>query len=137
MIQTPVSVGELIDKLSILQVKRNKIDDENKLKYVNNEFEILDKLREYEKIQFFENHFVLLARQVYITNDKRFELKNKINEISNSELREQKSYQDYKSTSEGEESKVPYIFESPDGGITIYRRKLGEPHDKRELYKNG
>lgn len=168
MIQTPVSVGELIDKLSILQVKRNKIDDENKLKYVNNEFEILynlsaeylnnmeienlyhelvevnsslwdveDKLREYEKIQFFENHFVLLARQVYITNDKRFELKNKINEISNSELREQKSYQDYKSTSEDEESKVPYIFESPDGGITIYRRKLGEPHDKRELYKNG
>ena len=168
MIQTPVSVGELIDKLSILQVKRNKIDDENKLKYVNNQFEILynlsaeylnnmeienlyhelvevnsslwdveDKLREYEKIQFFENHFVLLARQVYITNDKRFELKNKINEISNSELREQKSYQDYKSTSEGEESKVPYIFESPDGGITIYRRKLGEPHDKRELYKNG
>lgn len=41
MIYVPVSVGELIDKLSILQVKRNKIDDENKLNYVNNEFELL------------------------------------------------------------------------------------------------
>lgn len=168
MIQIPVSVGELIDKLSILQVKRSKIDDEKKLNFINNEFELLynlsaeylnnmeienlyhelvdvnsslwdveDKLREYEKIQFFETHFVSLARQVYVTNDKRFELKNKINEISNSELREQKSYQDYKQKDVDEESKVPYIFESPDGGITIYRRKLGESHDKRELHKNG
>lgn len=168
MIQIPVSVGELIDKLSILQVKRSKIDDEKKLSFINNEFELLynlsaeylnnmeienlyhdlvdvnsslwdveDKLREYEKIQFFETHFVSLARQVYVTNDKRFELKNKINEISNSELREQKSYQDYKQKDEDDESKVPYIFESPDGGITIYRRKLGESHDKRELHKNG
>jgi hypothetical protein len=168
MLNIPVSIGELIDKLSILQVKRNKIDEEKKLSYINNEFELLynlsaeylnnmeienlyhelvdvnstlwdveDKLREYEKIQFFEDHFVNLARKVYITNDKRFELKNKINEISNSELREQKSYLDYKPKDEDEESKVPYIFESPDGGITIYRRKLGESHDKRELHKNG
>ena len=167
MIQTPVSVGELIDKLSILQVKRNKIDDEKKLSYINNEFELLynlsaeflnnmeienlyhelvevnsslwdveDKLREYEKMNYFEEHFISLARKVYFTNDKRFELKNKINEISQSELREQKSYQDYKTKTE-EETNEPYIFESPDGGITIYRRKLGEPHDKRELYKNG
>lgn len=167
MIQIPVSVGELIDKLSILQVKRSKIDDEKKLSFINNEFELLynlsaeflnnmeienlyhelvevnsslwdveDKLREYEKINNFEEHFVSLARKVYITNDKRFELKNKINEISQSELREQKSYQDYQTKTE-EEKNQPYIFESPDGGITIYRRKLGEPHDKRELLKNG
>jgi hypothetical protein len=168
MIQVPVSVGELIDKLSILQVKRTKIDDEKKLKYVNSEFELLynisaeflnnmeienlyydlvdvnsslwdveDKLREYENLGFFEGHFVSLSREVYTTNDKRFELKNKINEISHSELREQKSYQDYKTKNEDEDLKVPYIFESPDGGLTIYRRKLGEPHDKRELLKNG
>jgi hypothetical protein len=41
MIQIPVSVGELIDKLSILHVKKNKIVDETKLDYVNKEFEIL------------------------------------------------------------------------------------------------
>jgi hypothetical protein len=168
MIQIPVSVGELIDKLSILHVKKNKIVDETKLDYVNKEFEILynissyflndekiinlyhslvetnsslwdveDKLREYEKLGIFEGHFVKLARQVYTLNDERFEKKNMINEISNSEIREQKSYQDYKTINESEDYKEKYIFESPDGGITVYRRKIGEPHDKRELISNG
>jgi len=41
MIHTPVSVGELIDKLSILHVKQTKITNEEKLKYVNKEFELL------------------------------------------------------------------------------------------------
>ena len=41
MINVPVSVGELIDKLSILQVKKTKITNEEKLKYVQKEFELL------------------------------------------------------------------------------------------------
>ena len=41
MIYTPVSVGELIDKLSILQVKKTKITNEEKLEYINKEFELL------------------------------------------------------------------------------------------------
>lgn len=41
MITIPVSVGELIDKLSILQVKRIMISNEDKLKFINNEFELL------------------------------------------------------------------------------------------------
>ena len=41
MIHVPVSVGELIDKLSILHVKQTKITNEEKLKYVNKEFELL------------------------------------------------------------------------------------------------
>jgi hypothetical protein len=41
MIYIPVSVGELIDKLSILQVKKNKISNEEKLTLVNKEFELL------------------------------------------------------------------------------------------------
>lgn len=41
MINVPVSVGELIDKLSILQVKKTKIINEEKLAYVNKEFELL------------------------------------------------------------------------------------------------
>ena len=40
--------------------------------------------------------FIELARAVYYTNDERFEIKNKINAISNSEIQEQKSYEDYK-----------------------------------------
>jgi hypothetical protein len=41
MINIPVSTGELIDKLSILHVKKIKINDESKLEYVNKEFELL------------------------------------------------------------------------------------------------
>ena len=40
MVTVPVSVGEIIDKLSILQVKKNKISDKTKLEFVNKEFEI-------------------------------------------------------------------------------------------------
>jgi hypothetical protein len=41
MITIPVSVGELIDKLSILHVKQMKISNPEKLEYVNKEFELL------------------------------------------------------------------------------------------------
>jgi hypothetical protein len=41
MITIPVSIGELIDKLSILHVKKMKISDPEKLVYVNKEFELL------------------------------------------------------------------------------------------------
>ena len=36
-----VSVGELLDKLSILEIKKEKIKDPEKLKYINDEYEIL------------------------------------------------------------------------------------------------
>lgn len=41
MVSIPVSVGEMIDKLSILQVKKIKVTDENKLEFINKEFELL------------------------------------------------------------------------------------------------
>ena len=41
MVTIPVSVGELIDKLSILQVKKLKITNPEGLKYVSEEFELL------------------------------------------------------------------------------------------------
>ena len=119
MISIPVSVGEMIDKLSILQVKKTKIKDNNKLEFINNEFELLynfsleylnnseiepiyhqlvevnsslwdieDKLRILESEKKFDENFVKLARNVYFTNDERFRLKNEINLISNSEIRE-------------------------------------------------
>ena len=40
-----VSVGELLDKISILEIKQGKIKDSEKLKFINNEHSILkDKL---------------------------------------------------------------------------------------------
>jgi hypothetical protein len=127
MISIPVSVGELIDKLSILQVKKKKISNPEKLSYVNKEFELLyntsaeflnnmeienlyhelvttnsvlwdieDRLRVLEQNGKFEGEFIDLARKVYFTNDKRFELKNEINLLTSSEIREIKEYVDYK-----------------------------------------
>jgi hypothetical protein len=126
MIQVPVSIGELIDKLSILQVKKNKISDETKLLLVDKEFKYLnelsseffkndeifnlynsliktnsklwdieDELRVIEVAKNFDNNFIDLARKVYFTNDERFSLKNKINEITKSEIKEVKDYVKY------------------------------------------
>jgi hypothetical protein len=126
MIQAPVSVGELIDKLSILHVKQTKITNEEKLEYINKEFELLynlssgyldspeiellyhqlvetnsklwdieDRLRVIETERRFEGEFIDYARKVYFTNDERFRLKNEINNISNSEIREVKEYVKY------------------------------------------
>ena len=126
MIYVPVSVGELIDKLSILHVKKIKISNEEKLTLVNKEFELLynlssvhldsseieslyhqlcdineklwdveDKLRVLETEKRFEGEFVDLARKVYFTNDERFRLKNEVNIITDSEIREVKEYVKY------------------------------------------
>lgn len=126
MITVPISIGELIDKLSILHVKKIKITNIDKLNYVNNEFELLynfssvflndeevlklyhelvetnsklwdieDNLRVIESKKNFDNNFIELSRSVYFTNDKRFELKDKINTLTNSDVREQKDYVNY------------------------------------------
>ena len=74
MLSIPVSVGELIDKLSILQVKKIKVIESTKN---------------------FDDNFIELARLVYYTNDERFRLKDKINSLTNSEIKEQKDYKEY------------------------------------------
>ena len=126
MIHVPVSVGEMIDKLSILQVKKIKVTDEDKLEFINKEFELLynfsseylnnleieliysklilvntnlwdieDKLRILEKEKKFDTEFIASARKVYFTNDERFRLKNEINLLTSSEIREIKDYVKY------------------------------------------
>jgi hypothetical protein len=126
MIKIPVSVGELIDKLSILHIKKIKISNPEKLEFITKEFELLhnmssyylndeniskyyhnlveinlklweveDEIRIIENIKLFDSKFVQLARQVYLINDERFSVKNMINELTDSEIREQKEYVEY------------------------------------------
>ena len=126
-IEIPISCGELVDKLTILQIKKIKIEEKNKLEQVNKEFEYLmktysdilkkfpnlnemydrlyqinlklweieDKVRLFEKNDKFDQSFIDLARNVYQTNDMRFTIKNEINEYLNSDVKEQKSYEQY------------------------------------------
>ena len=112
-ITIPISVGELLDKISILSIKsqhtdnsyiskekehlitiakENKVYDQdflNQLLEINSKlWTIEDKLRVIEKSQDFNNHFIELARSVYITNDLRSSIKKEINEKYNSTYRE-------------------------------------------------
>ena len=124
---TPVSPGEVIDKITILQIKYEKINNKNKLKNIKNELNLLlplinkkkyetleiqnlmknlkkvnhvlwnieDNIREKENFKEFDDEFIELARSVYKTNDKRAEIKKKINLLTKSDIIEEKSYKKY------------------------------------------
>ena len=60
-------------------------------------WKIEDDIRECERAKDFGQTFVDLARAVYYTNDDRSEVKKEINILTESDLVEEKSYEDYKS----------------------------------------
>lgn len=122
-INVPISIGELIDKITILEIKSSKIKDKNKLENVKNELEKLNIIekeiikdeinnlknelkevnlklwdienakRQHEADKRFDEEFITLARNVYIFNDKRAEIKRKINDLSGSEIVEEKEFE--------------------------------------------
>ena len=128
MIKINTSVGELLDKISILKIKEQKINDEKKLFNITKELNLLssiaekfiekdeksykkfmdelfevnlqlweteDSIRILENKKNFNDEFIQLARNVYYSNDKRFEIKSKINNFYSSEIVEEKDYEDY------------------------------------------
>ena len=123
-ILAPISLGELVDKITILQIKssqltgtsaenvRNELFALEKtlsslelsidtrlvqaLKEVNHElWKIEDAIREQEKSKNFGEVFISLARSVYQKNDRRAAIKKEINITYNSTLIEEKSYKTY------------------------------------------
>jgi hypothetical protein len=127
-LMTPVSPGELLDKLTILEIKSERIQDPEKLINIRHELELLeavwrqadqgsetvralrsdlkqvnemlwvieDDIRLCENEGNFGDRFIELARSVYITNDRRADLKKQINLALGSAIVEEKSYQDYR-----------------------------------------
>ena len=124
MILVPISVGELLDKISILKIKIAAIDNPAKLANVQRElvaldvvrrrevpvlaelealylelqavnqqlWDVEDNIREHERDGHFDDRFIELARDVYRHNDRRAALKRAINDLTNSEIIEEKSY---------------------------------------------
>ena len=122
-----ISPGELLDKISILEIKLEKVKDKDRQKRIKIEYDILkkvqnssiemsdkikdlyrsvsnvniklwdieDKIRICEQNKDFGKNFIELARGVYFNNDKRAKLKNEINEILKSNIREIKQFVDY------------------------------------------
>ena len=127
LIKIPVSVGELVDKITILEIKKKIIKDKKKLINIKNELEFLNDIlkkkvkldilikkeisslkkinmklwniedgkRNCEKNKNFGKKFLLLARNVYIYNDKRAKIKLNINMLTGSKIIEEKSYNKY------------------------------------------
>ena len=120
----PISLGELIDKLTILEIKSEKFTDSalqnvrkellqlknilsgieldidkiliNELKEINKKlWDIEDAIRVYERKKLFNEKFIALARSVYQFNDQRASLKRKINIKYGSDLIEEKFYSNY------------------------------------------
>ena len=123
-ILAPISIGELIDKITILEIKqiymtgiklkninkemkllKNILQEQNlkinidlikNLKKINKKlWEIEDNIRIKESKQEFDEEFIKLARSVYIENDERASIKKEINQKYNSDLVEEKSYKNY------------------------------------------
>jgi hypothetical protein len=126
-IKVPVSPGEVLDKITILEIKSERMSDPEKvanvqvelallqetwaetisdtdviqslhakLKEINEAlWEIEDDIRDKERAKEFDERFIKLARAVYVTNDRRSQVKKELNLHLGSEIIEEKSYQDY------------------------------------------
>jgi hypothetical protein len=126
-ILVPVSPGEVLDKITILEIKAERMDDpvkvanvkvelalleetwarsvtsdpvikdlHDQLKQINEAlWEIEDDIRDKERAKEFDQQFIELARKVYFTNDRRSDVKKKLNLHLGSQIIEEKSYQDY------------------------------------------
>lgn len=126
-IRVPVSPGEVLDKITILEIKSERMDDPEKVANVRVELKLLqetwdaniaddevirdlhaqlkeinealweieDDIRDKERAKEFDERFIELARAVYFTNDRRSEVKKKLNLHLGSQIIEEKSYQDY------------------------------------------
>ena len=126
-IKVPVSPGEVLDKITILEIKSERMTDPEKVANVRVELQLLqdtwaanindddvirnlhaqlkeinealweieDDIRDKERVKEFDDRFIELARAVYFTNDRRSEVKKKLNVHLGSQIIEEKSYQDY------------------------------------------
>ena len=116
-----IAPGEIYDRISILKIKTEKIQDRDKLVYVFEEYNRLktylkvevtpakeegeklykvnkklwdleNTVRRLEKEKNFGEEFIEAARKIYKYNDKRAAIKNKINSIYKSPFKEVKEH---------------------------------------------
>ncbi len=127
-IRVEIPVGDFLDKLTILEIKAERIRDPDKLTNIHRELDVLretwkaspyfgqditteytelktvnerlwdieDDIRDEERTRSFGERFIELARAVYLTNDRRAEIKRLLNLKLGSTLVEEKSYREYR-----------------------------------------
>ena len=126
-VNVEISIGEFFDKITILEIKQDRIRGAEKLENIKRELSALnallaklpwsrddvkvevdelrsineklwvieDDIRDKEANKAFDQQFIELARSVYITNDRRSEVKREINLKLGSDFIEEKSYEEY------------------------------------------
>jgi hypothetical protein len=112
-----ISIGEAVDKLSILELKMKKITNENKKIEIQKEINVLSECEEYKSKYYFyysllmyvneriwdmtdviksitvdDSKFSYISNQIFEFNQKRFRIKNWFNLLTQSNIKEQKSY---------------------------------------------
>lgn len=120
LVEIPVSVGELVDKVTILEIKLEFAKDQSQsqniqkeliyltdkleqisfptfhyetLKSVNRRlWEIEDLIRKQEDLRDFGKEFIMYARLIYMYNDTRANIKREINMATGSEIVEEKIF---------------------------------------------
>jgi FtsZ-binding cell division protein ZapB len=125
MMKIEASVGEAVDKITILGIKLERIKDPEKSARVKLEYDLLkealerehanideedvtelravnsrlwdieDRLRVKHRDGEFDDEFVELAKSVYLENDKRYEIKSRINRKAGARIVEEKEYADH------------------------------------------
>ena len=83
-ITIPVSSGELIDKISILKIKRKKIINKSKLRNINKELSLLNKIyknnfQKNKKILLYEKKLIKINKKLWDVEDKIRLLESKKN----------------------------------------------------------
>ena len=112
-----ISIGEALDRLSILEIKQKEIKDDVKIAYIKKEIETLKDILHYKELysyyynllnevnsQIWNNtnrmktlnyktlEFGEVANNIFEFNDARFRVKNIINRLSGANIQEQKSF---------------------------------------------
>lgn len=124
-VSIPVSIGDLYDRISILEIKMELINDEQKVRNVELELRLLldvaaslppldetsldlrrklkavnrtiwdaeERIREVDKARAYDSEFVTVARTIHHNNDRRAEIKRRLNLLAGSTIVEEKSYE--------------------------------------------
>ncbi len=80
-IKGPISLGELVDKITILEIKNEKINDKEKLKNISNELDKLFSLL--NSLQLSKKDLDKYSKQLYVVNKKLWETEDILRALEN------------------------------------------------------
>jgi|AntAceMinimDraft_13_1070369.scaffolds.fasta_scaffold00628_4 hypothetical protein len=122
MFKVHCSYGEIVDKLTILELKKLHTNDPQKRQHIDREYKLLEpykkhdndvlfselynelyiinknlwdcenKIRQKSKSKTYDKHYISISEDIHVQNDKRYDVKRKINEQYQSYIYEEKIY---------------------------------------------